>query len=64
MNDNDILARFATLVGPDFNQDSSSVFTILRVTLTSTPGWNVISSFSRKKDGRGAFIALKAHYQG
>ena len=64
VNDNDILARFATLVGPDFNQDSSSVFTILRVTLTSTPGWNVISSFSRKKDGRGAFIALKAHYQG
>ena len=64
VNDNNILARFATLVGPDFNQDSLSVFTILRVTLTSTPGWNVISSFSRKKDGRGAFIALKAHYQG
>lgn len=64
VNSNEILSNNATLSGVDFNRDNAKVFTCLRVILTSTTGWNVISKFSTRRDGRGAFLALQAHFQG
>ena len=64
VNSNEILSNNATLSGVDFNRDNAKVFTCLRVILTSTTGWNVISKFSNRRDGRGAFLALQAHFQG
>ena len=61
---NDSLALMATLTGPDYERDNSNVFTILRVILTSTMAWNVISPFSSKRNGRQAYMALKEHFQG
>ena len=39
-------------------------FTILRFYLTHTTGWNVISKFSKEKNGRKAFKALRERYEG
>ena len=64
VNSTDILSNNATLSGVDFDRDNAKVFTCLRVILTSTTGWNVISKFSNRRDGRGAFLALQAHFQG
>ena len=64
VNSNEILSHNATLSGVDFNRDNAKVYTCLRVILTSTTGWNVISKFSTRRDGRGAFLALQAHFQG
>ena len=64
VNDNEVIATFATLEGPEYNIDNGNVYTMLRIILTSTPGWNVISKFSRMKNGRMAYKALKQHYQG
>ena len=64
VNSDEILSNSATLSGSDFDRDNAKVFTVLRVILTSTTGWNVISKFSTRRDGRKAFLALKAHFQG
>ena len=64
VDSNDIIAAKATLHGPSFDLDNSRVYTILRTILTGTTGWNIISKFAAKRDGRKAFIALKAHFQG
>ena len=50
--------------GPEFQKDNHDLFTLIRNYLTGTDGWNVISRFNRARDGRGAYIALRAHYEG
>ena len=64
VDSNDIIAANATLHGPEFDHDNARVYTILRTILTGTTGWNIISRFAARRDGRNAFIALKAHFQG
>ena len=64
VDSNDVIAASATLHGPAFDHDNARVYTILRTILTGTTGWNIISKFAPKRDGRKAFIALKAHFQG
>ena len=61
---NEILSQNATLPGVDFKRGSANVFTCLRVILTLTAGWNIISKFLAQHDGRGVFLALQAHFQG
>ena len=60
---NEFMLKNATLSGPDFNQDNEVLYTILRHYLTGTAGWNIISKFSRNKDGRGAYLALRNRYE-
>ena len=64
VDSNDIIAAQATLHSPSFELENARVYTILRTILTGTTGWNIISKFAAKRDGRKAFIALKAHFQG
>lgn len=64
VDSNDIIAASATLHGPAFDHDNARVYTILRTILTGTTGWNIISKFAPRRDGRKAFTALKAHFQG
>ena len=60
----DIIVSKATLYGPEFQRDNTKVYTILRTILTGTKGWNVISKFAARRDGREAFLTLKKHFQG
>jgi len=60
---NEYMTKNATLTGPEFNQDNEVLYTILRHYLTGTAGWNIISKFSRNKDGRGAYLALRNRYE-
>ena len=53
-----------THTGPEFQKDNQDLFTLIRHYLTGTDGWNVISRYQRMKDGHGAYLALRAHYEG
>ena len=64
VDSNDILTEKATLYGPEYASDNAKVYTLLRTILTGTTGWNVISKFSTRRNGRAAYIALKSHFQG
>ena len=60
---NEFMLKNATLSGPDFNQDNEVLYIILRHYLTGTAGWNIISKFSKNKNGRGAYLALRNRYE-
>ena len=62
-NSNEVLAESTTLFGLDFTRDNANVFTILRLIMTSTPGWNVISKHATRHNDRQAYMNLKAHFQ-
>ena len=64
VDSNDIIASKATLHGPAFDYDNPRFFIILHAILSGTTGWNIISKYATRRDGRKAFIALKAHFQG
>jgi len=59
----EFIKESATFRGAGFKQDNDILFTVLRHYLTGTSGWNVISRFSREKDGRGAYLALRGRYE-
>ena len=64
VNSIEFMMNNTSLSGNDFDSDNHALFTILRHYLTNTPGWNVIAKFAREEDGRGAFSALRKHYEG
>ena len=64
VDSSDTMASKATLDGPEFDRDNAKVFAVLRTILTGTPGWNIISKYSGRRNGRKAFLALSSHYQG
>ena len=63
INSNGVLTEIKTLFGPDFTRDNSNVFTILRLIMTSTPGWNVIFKHATRRNGRQSYMDLKVHFQ-
>ena len=64
VNSLEFMKENTTHAGPEFEKDNQDLFTLLRSYLTGTDGWNVISSYQRKKDGRAAYLALRSHYEG
>ena len=64
VNRNEVLAENTTHFGPYFTRDKSNVFAILRLIMTSTPGWNVISKHAIRCNGRQSYMELKSHFQG
>ena len=52
VNNNVTLVNSVLLSCPDFNRDDANVFTILRVIIITTPGWNVISKHYTRRKGR------------
>lgn len=64
VNSLDFMRLNTTHQGPEFEKDNQDLFTLLRHYLTGTDGWNVISRYSRNRNGRNAFLALRAHYEG
>ena len=64
VNSLEFMKKNTTHQGPEYEKDNQDLFTLLRSYLTGTDGWNVISSHQKTKNGRAAFLALKAHYEG
>ena len=64
VNSLEFMKKNTTHQGPEYDKDNQDLFTLLRSYLTGTDGWNVISSHQRTKDGRAAYLALRAHYEG
>jgi hypothetical protein len=54
----------AALVGPQFQADNEHVMELLTAWLGSTDWWTFIRRFAPTKDGRTAWLALKAQMEG
>ncbi len=52
------------LSGPQFDQDNNVVFDSLKSYVLGGPHWTWIQDFERRRDGRGAWKALKEHFEG
>jgi hypothetical protein len=50
--------------GNYFDEDNRIVFDALKSRLINGPAWTWIQDFENKRDGRGAWKALQAHYEG
>jgi hypothetical protein len=50
--------------GQPFKADNAQVWNKLRNCMINTPPYNHIASFHTRKDGRGAWLALKEFYEG
>ena len=58
------LAAYCTHEHPRFRQDNATVFTILEKALRNTAFYSTLRPFSRSKNGREAWIALRSQYLG
>ena len=58
------LAAYCTHAHPRFRQDNATVFTVLEKALRNTAFYSTLRPFSRSKNGRDAWIALRAQYLG
>jgi hypothetical protein len=50
--------------GTQFDQDNNIVFDSLKSYVLGGPHWTWIQDFERRRDGRGAWKALKEHFEG
>ena len=60
-------ARYGAITvlrGEHYQQDDSTMYTILKEFMEDCPAWTFIKRFDRSKDGRGAFMALKTQCEG
>ncbi len=60
----DELIRFTPHVGASFRDDNGTVFRLLQEVLAGTQHMSSIKPFQARRDGRGAFEALKLHNMG
>jgi hypothetical protein len=58
------LIAYAEHTGPTFKTDNATVFCLLQDALAGTQHISLIKPYQRKRDGRGAFLALKLHNLG
>ena len=54
----------ARLAGNFFKEDNAHVYRLLQGFLVGTPGHNYIHSHAKQKQGRKAWLSLRAHYEG
>jgi hypothetical protein len=52
------------LLGPDFIEDNGVVYDLLKGLMLAGPAWPWMQHHDRRHDGRGAWKALMAHYEG
>ncbi|MGH3053995.1 MAG: hypothetical protein ACRDL7_03340, partial [Gaiellaceae bacterium] len=63
-NDIETLINTVPLRGEQFKRDNEKVYGIIKSLVLEGPGWNWIIQLDRSRDGREAWKALKAHYEG
>jgi hypothetical protein len=64
LDDNDEYLHLVTHFGQPYKADNAQVWNKLRNCMINTPPYNHIASFHQRKDGRGAWMALKEFYEG
>ena len=60
-------ARYCAITvfrGEHYTRDNSTMYTLLKECILDCPAWTFIKKFEKKKDGRGAFMALKTQCEG
>ena len=62
--DNIDTALNTRLAGNFYKDDNAKVYQLLQGFLVGTPGYNYIHNLARTKNGRGAWLSLRAHYEG
>lgn len=62
--DDDFYARNTTHHGPQYAEDNSKVWLLLKKSLLGCQPFHHIDEFERNRNGRGAWLALKAYYEG
>lgn len=63
-NDIEQLISTVPLRGEHYKRDNDKVYGIIKSLVLEGPGWNWIIHLDRSRDGRDAWKALKAHYEG
>ena len=58
------MIRRAPHDGNAYVMDNKTVWTVIRDLTHGGPGWSWVSRFGTASNGRGAYLALKAHYLG
>ena len=58
------LVNMAILYGPEYNTNNGVVYDLLQSLTLNGPAWSWISGYQQNRDGRGAWKALIAYYEG
>jgi hypothetical protein len=58
------LVAIAPLIGDLFNRDNARVYGLIKQLILEGPGWTYIMHFVANAGGRGAWNALRAHFEG
>jgi len=62
-SENEQRIALAPLVGPEFDRDNAKVYGILKQLCLDGPGCAYVLPFDKAQNGRGAFLALREHYE-
>jgi len=62
--DEDFFASNTTHFGPSFTEDNSKVWMLLKKSLLGHQPYHHIDEYKHARNGRGAWLALKAYYEG
>ena len=62
--DIEFLKKNTTHHGPQYQEDNSKVWMLLKKSLLGNQPYHHIDEFERNRDGRGAWFALKGYYEG
>lgn len=64
LNDPDFYASNTTHSGPQFNEDNHKVWLLIKKSLLGHQPYHHIDEYEQGRNGRGAWLALKAYYEG
>ena len=64
MGDIELIKTNTTHHGPQFKEDNSKVWMLLKKSLLGYQPYHHIDEYERGRDGRGAWFSLKAYYEG
>ena len=62
--DDSFFARYATHHGALYSEDNSKVWMLIKKSLLGHQPYHHVDEFENKRDGRGAWLTLKAYYEG
>ena len=64
LSDDSFFASYTTHYGPPYSEDNSKVWMLIKKSLLGHQPYHHVDEFSNKRDGRGAWLTLKAYYEG
>ena len=64
LSDDSFFAAHTTHHGPSYTEDNSKVWMLIKKSLLGHQPYHHIDEYERGRDGRGAWLTLKAYYEG